>query len=209
MQKETIEVLKNFSSINQGILIRPGNILRTMSVLKNVFASASVPDTFDREIAIYDLSEFLSTLSLFTAPEITYKADHILIQSGKSRIKYFYSSPSVIVSPPEGKNISVQGELTFKLSTVVLEQLLKASSVMKLKEFEISEGGLRAFNRNQTGNQYDVEVEGIEGTCTPKILKIENLKMIPRDYNVTVGQRAVKFTSIDGGLEYIVAVEVE
>lgn len=209
MQKETVDVLKNFSSINQGLLIQKGNVLRTMSVLKNVFASASIPDTFEREFAIYDLNEYLSTLSLFTAPEVSYKEDHILVQSGKSRVKYYYSSPSVIVSPPADKTITVQAELTFKLPAVVLDQLLKAASVMKLKELEISENGLRAFNKSQIGNQYAVEVEGIEGSSASKVLKIENLKMLSRDYTVDVGTRAVKFTSIDGALEYIVAVEVE
>ncbi len=209
MQKETVEILKNFSSINQGIVIRKGNKLKTMSVHKNVFASSVVPDNFEREIAVYDLNELLSTLSLFTAPEISYKEDHILIKSGKSRVRYKYSSPSVIVSPPVDKNISIQPQLTFKLQAVVLEQIMKASSVMKLKELEISESGLRAFNKSQVGNKYVVEVEGVEGTCSPKVLSIANLKLLPRDYTVEVDNRAVRFTSVDGSLEYIVAVEIE
>ncbi len=111
-----------------------------------------------------------------------------------------------------GKNLpvhQVEGELTFKLLTTTLEQLLKAAAVMKLKELEITDKGLRAFNKNSTGNQYDVGVEDLEGSATPKVIKIENIKLLPRDYNVVVGERAIKFTTIDGDLEYIIAIETE
>lgn len=209
MQKDTVEILKNFASINQGIILREGNKIRTMSIMKNVFATAIVPDSFDKEFAIYDLNEFLSTLSLFDSPELSFKQDHLEMKSGRTRVKYFYSSPSVIVAPPIDKNIKVEGELTFKLLTTTLEQLLKAAAVMKLKELEITDKGLRAFNKNSTGNQYDVGVEDLEGSATPKVIKIENIKLLPRDYNVVVGERAIKFTTIDGDLEYIIAIETE
>lgn len=209
MQKETVDVLKNFASINQGILILEGSELRTMSIMKNVFATAKVPDTFDREFAVYDLNEFLATLSLFDKPELAFKEEHILIAEGKSKIKYFYSAPSVIVSPPRDKSIKVEGDLTFQLPLAILSQLLKAASVMSLKELEITSKGLRAFNKSSVGNQYDVKLEDITGETSPKILNIENLKLLPRDYTVVVGNKAVKFTSIDKDLEYIVAVEAE
>jgi len=209
MQKETVDVLKNFASINQGILILQGSELRTMSIMKNVFATAKVPDTFDREFAVYDLNEFLATLSLFDKPELAFKEEHILIAEGKSKIKYFYSAPSVIVSPPRDKSIKVEGDLTFQLPLAILSQLLKAASVMSLKELEITSKGLRAFNKSSVGNQYDVKLEDITGETTAKILNIENLKLLPRDYTVVVGTKAVKFTSIDKDLEYIVAVEAD
>lgn len=210
MQKETLDILKNFASINQGIIFREGNVIRTMSVLKNVFARATIPDTFAQEFAIYDLNEFLSTLSLFQSPEISYKDDHIEIKSGRSRARYYYSNPKVIVAPPHDKNIEVTGDLSFKLPASVLEQTLKASSVMKLKELEITDQGLRAFDKSGTSsNQYNVDVENLQGTGGSKVVKIENLKLLPRDYTVVVGERAIKFTSIDEGLVYFVVVESE
>jgi len=205
MQKETIEVLKNAAAINQGILIVEGNQIRTMSVMKNVFLTANVPDTFDREFAIYDLNEFLSTLSLFDKPEVAYKDDHILVVSGKSKVKYYYSSASVVVAPPKDKTIKITGDFSFKLPEVILSQLIKAASVMKLDTVEIAEHGLRAFNKKNGGNQYDVKIEDTTGDLKEtKLLTIELLKLLPRDYTVTVGERAAKFNSIDGDLEYIV-----
>lgn len=210
MKKETIEILKNFAGINQGILIREGNELRTMSIMKNVFGTAMVSDKFEKEFAIYDLNEFLSTLSLFDAPELDYDTKYIEITGNKSKVQYHYSAPSVIVSPPQGKNISVKPGLTFKLTASQLEKVLKAAAVMKLKELEFSSDGLKTYNKSSIGNQYTVEIDGIQGDLSEtKTLLIENIKFLPRDYNVTVGEKAIKFQTIDGDLEYIVAVEKE
>lgn len=209
MKKETVAILRNFSSINQGIIFRQGNELRTMSIMKNVFASAKVPDDFDQEFAIYDLNEFLSTLSLFDAPTITYQPDHIDVRSGKNRAKYFFSSPSVIVSPPVGKSIPVNPYLTFKITSGQLEAIQKAAAVLKLKELEITSTGIRAFNKAQSGNQYDIEVDDIQGTGKDQVLLIENLKLLPLDYTVDVADRVVRFTSVSGDLEYIISVETD
>ena len=221
MKKETVEVLKNFAGINQGILIKEGNELRTMSVMKNVFGTAIIGDKFEKEFAIYDLNEFLSTLSLFDAPDLDYGSSHVDISSGKSKVKYYYSAPSVIVSPPFDKKISVKPGLTFKLTAGELEKTLKAAAVMKLKELEFSDEGLRAYNKQNGGNQYTVKVDNIKGDLAgSKTLLIENIKFLSRDYQVTVGEKAVKFQTLKAGkdgapdevtneLEYIVAVETE
>lgn len=205
MEKATIDVLKNSAEINQGILIVKGNQIRTMSVMKNVFLVAKVPDVFEREFAIYDLGEFLSTISLFEKPEIELKDDHVLISSGKSKIKYHYSSPTVIVHPPKDKNITVSGSFSFNLSNSVLSQIIKASAVMGLDTIQISQDNLRAFNKKNGGNQYDVTLDETEGTINEKkYLSVDLLKLLPRDYTVTVGDRASKFKSIEGDLEYII-----
>jgi hypothetical protein len=205
MQKETLEVLRNCAQINQGILIVEGNEIRTMSVMKNIFLTATVPDTFDKEFAVYDLNELLSTLSLFDKPEVAYKADHILVASGKSKIKYYYSAASVVVFPPKDKKIAIDGDFTFQLPEQVLSQLIKAASIMKMDTVEVTQDGLRAFNRKNGGNQYDVKIDGTGDLAESKLLTIELLKLLPRDYTVTIGDRASKFNSIGGDLEYIIA----
>ena len=95
LSNDTLNVLKNFATINQGLLFKKGKRLRTLSVLKNVFAVADITDEIPREFAIYDLNEFLGTLSLFSKPDLDFKDDHILIQEGKAKVKYFYSPPIV------------------------------------------------------------------------------------------------------------------
>ena len=39
---DTVAILKNFSDINQNILVKPGNQLQTISTLKNILAQADV-----------------------------------------------------------------------------------------------------------------------------------------------------------------------
>ena len=41
LSSKTIELLKNFSSINQSILFKEGSKLRTISVMKNILAEAT------------------------------------------------------------------------------------------------------------------------------------------------------------------------
>ena len=71
LSKETLSVLKNFATINGNILIKSGDRLSTISAQKNVMASVSVKETFDRDFGIYDLNEFLGVYSLFvTIPNL-------------------------------------------------------------------------------------------------------------------------------------------
>lgn len=213
MQERTIEILKNFASINQGIVFRKGSRLRTIAVMKNVFAVADIPDEIPRDFAIYDLNEFLSTLSLLDNPELDYREDHILISSDRTRIKFFYSTPAVVVSPPD-RDIEMTNPLVkFVLSEANLSKILKASAALKLKNLGLSYGKLVAFNYSDTGtgvgNQIviDVDSEG-DDTAPEKLIKVENLKILPGSYLVEVFDRAVRFQNVaDQSLVYYVTVE--
>lgn len=216
MQDRTIEILKNFAGINQGLIFKRGKTLRTISVMKNVFASAEIPDEIPRDFAIYDLNEFLATLSLLTKPTLDYKDDHILIQSDKTRVKYFYSSPAVVVSPPDRDPALPDTKLEFILSEADFNQILKASAALKLKNLGISYGKLKAFNdaaqgTTSVGNQIVIDVDTTGEEDAPElVLKIENLKMVSGSYKVRVTQKAVTFTNVaDDALFYLVAVEAK
>jgi hypothetical protein len=211
VKKETVEILKNFAGINQGILFREGNELRTMSVMKNVFGTATIEgEQFEKEFGIYDLNEFLSTLSLFKDPKFDYGDKSVEISGDKSKATYYFSSPTVIVSPPADKRINVKPGLEFELKSDQLEKLLKAASVMKLKDLEFTTDGIRAYNKQNGGNQYTLDIDKPRGELSsPKRLLVENIKFLPLDYKVTVGNKAVKFITEKEDLEYIVAVEDE
>ena len=100
LSEKTLNILKNFSSINQSILVKQGNQLRTISVAKNILAEAEIKEEFPRDFAIYDLNQFLNGLSLHQDPEMDFSPDsYILIREGKHRVKYFYADPNVIISP--------------------------------------------------------------------------------------------------------------
>lgn len=209
LSNETIEVLKNFASINQGIMFREGNRLRTISILKNIFAVAEIPDTLPRDFAVYDLNEFLSTLSLFgNSADVEFNSDHVLIKSGSSKVKYFYSSPAVVVTPPDKDIQMTNPELEFELTAADLSQILKASAALKLKELSITNGALIALNKQGIGNQISIDVE-MNGEITgERLVNIENLKLIDGAYDVRVFEMAVEFKhKVKPGLVYLVSVE--
>ena len=102
LSDNTLTILKNFAGINQSILVKTGNKLRTISVAKNILAEAIITEDFPKDFGIYDLNQFLNGLNLHTDPELDFTNDsHIVIREGKRRVKYFFADPAVIISPPD------------------------------------------------------------------------------------------------------------
>ena len=207
---ETLNILKNMASVNQGLYFRKGNRLRTLSVLKNIFVVAEIQDEIPRDFAIYDLNELLGTMSLFSKPNLSFNEDHILIQEGKAKVKYFYSSPAVVVSPPDKDIVLTDPKLTFELTEANITQIQKAAATLKLKELSIGQDRLTALNTGGVGNQITIEVETEGSMSDEKIVKIENLKLIDGAYTVKVFEQAVEFTHMTKpGLVYLVTVEAQ
>ena len=211
MDKNTIETLKNFATINQGIVIYAGNELATMAPTKNIFATAKVGVTFPRDFAIYNLNEFLSVLSLFSEPEIEYGENAITIKEGKMKVRYQYSSMAVVVSPPKGKSIPIRDVLLeFDLKKEDLQGLVKAASVLKASDLCIDSTGLSVTNRKGNDNTYKIEVDGAVGETDQSFaLKMEYLKVIPADYRVRVTERYIAMDNADKNLAYIITLDRE
>ena len=130
LSKETFNVLKNFSSINSNILIKPGNVIKTVSVGKNIFAKATVQEEFDTEIAIWDLNKFLGVISMFSNADLEFHDTHVDISNGRSTVTYFYSEPEILTTP--NKDISMPKPLfSFDLDEQDLNEILKASSILQ------------------------------------------------------------------------------
>ena len=105
LSDNTLTLLKNFAGINQSILVKQGNKLRTISIAKNILAEAEITEEFPREFAVYDLNQFLNGLSLHQDPDLDFTENsYITIREGKRRVKYFYADPNVIISPPRKRN---------------------------------------------------------------------------------------------------------
>lgn len=215
LSKHTIDVLKNFNSINQGILIKKGSVLQTISMRKNIFATAKIMEVFDREFAIYDLSEFLNILQLFNDPELQFEKTHILVKSTsdncKKKVKYFYSSPDVIVAPPEKQIQFPDADVSFQMSEDVLDSLHKAAGVMKLKTINVEPGLITLQNDNSNGNQFSHEVNMVTDMNEFNFkISIENLKLIAADYTVEVASKGIsKFTNDVLDIEYYIALDAE
>jgi len=213
LSDKTISVLKNFSSINQSILFKEGRKLRTISVMKNILAEATVTEEFMKDFGIYDLNQFLNGLSLHSSPELDFANDgYVMIREGRSRSKYFFADPNVIVTPPE-KEITLPSEdVTFQLSTDQLAQLLKASAVYQLPDLSaVGENGVVKLvvrdKKNDTSNDYAVVVGETEATFSFNF-KVENIKVLPGTYEVVVSQKLLsRFTSKNHDLTYYIALE--
>lgn len=209
---ETLSILKNFSQINPSILFKPGQTLRTISPSKTVMAAAKVAEDFDKNAGVYDVSRFLATLSLFDAPEVEFGENQFNIQGGRSTLKYTYTSENMIVTPPE-KDIQVpEPEAHFSLSWKDLDSVIKAAGVLQLPEVAfVSEGAdisLAAIDsKNPTADNYSVEVtEGSGFAPFRMIIKVDNLKLMPADYEVALSSKGMAHFKSDN-VQYWVAVE--
>ena len=192
---------------------KEGSKLRTISVMKNILAEATINEEFARDFGIYDLNQFLNGLSLHQKPELDFANDgYVVIREGRSRSKYFFADPSVIVTPPD-KEITLPSEdVCFELTTTVLEKLLKAAAVYQLPDISaVGEAGVVKLvvrdKKNDTSNAHE-EVVGETDATFNFNFKVENIKILPGTYDVVVSQKLLsRFTSKNHDLTYYIALE--
>ena len=213
LSDSTLTVLKNFAGINNSILVKQGSKLRTISVAKNILAEADISEDFPKDVAIYDLNQFLNGLSLHQDPNLDFTEEsYLTIRQGKRRVKYFYADPQVIISPPE-KEISLPTEdVCFQLESVTLEKLLKAAAVYQLPDLAaVGENGVVKLvvrdKKNDTSNEFAVVVGETDKDFTFNF-KVENIKIIPGAYDVVISSKLLaKFTNSSYNLIYYIALE--
>ena len=213
LSDSTISLLKNFSNINQSIVFKQGQKLRTISVMKNILAEVTVSEEFPKDFAIYDLNQFLNGLSLHHSPELDFTKDgYVLIREGKMRSKYFFADPNVIITPPE-KDITLPStDVCFEVSTDQLDKLLKAAAVYQLPDLSaVGEGGVVKLvvrdKKNDTSNDFAIVVGETNAEFSFNF-KVENIKVFPGTYEVVVSKRLLsKFTSKNHELTYYIALE--
>ena len=194
LSDRTLNLLKNFSGINQSILFKEGNKLRTISVMKNILAEANIAEDIPRDFGIYDLNQFLNGLNLHQNAELDFQNDgYVVIKEGRSRSKYFFADPNVIVTPPE-KSISLPSEdVCFNLDTNQLDKLLKAAAVYQLPDLSaVGEAGVVKLvvrdKKNETSNDFSVIVGETDNEFSFNF-KVENIKIIPGSYDVVVSKK--------------------
>ena len=217
LSDRTINLLKNFASINQSILFKQGNQLRTISVMKNILAEAKVPESFPRDFALYDLGQFLGGLSaqIYEDPEFDFTADTYLgINDGHTKVKYFYCDPSLIVAPPEKSIEMPEVVATFSLNESQWQRIKKAANVYSLPDLVLSGHGTEIRltakdKKNDTSNTYSLLVgEGVDVADFEYSFKMENIRIIDGSYRVEVtGNLISKWTSNSDDLLYYIAME--
>ena len=213
LSDKTLTLLKNFSSINQSILFKKGTSLRTISVMKNILAEATIEEDLPTDFGIYDLNQFLNGLGLHQNPDLDFENQgHVVIREVKSRTKYFFADPNVIVTPPD-KEITLPSEdVSFELSTSQLDKLLKAAALYQLPDLAVvgGDGVVKIVVRdkkNDTSNDFSIVVGETQSTFSFNF-KVENIKIVPGTYDVVVSQKLLsRFTCRDYDLKYFIAME--
>ena len=219
LSEHTISVLKNFASINQNLVIREGSELQTMSAMKNIVARSGVEENFPKEMAIYDLNEFLAALSLFSSPVLEFDEQYVTIKEESNptnSLKYFYSDPSVVQSP--SKTITMPSEdITFELTSGDLSKMKRASAVIGAPDMVLENTDepfksiLNAIDKkNETANNYSLDISTNGDGQFKFYFKVENLKLMDGSYDVSVSSRNISnFKSKNSDVEYWIALEPE
>lgn len=211
ISNETIQFLKNFASINTNILIRKGKTISTISTAKNIFAKASVAEDFPVEVPIYDLNSLLALLTLMENQDVTFGDKSLTISKDGGKFEYFYSNPSVIVAAPD-KNIELDNHFQFKLTAEDVQMIVKAAAITAAPTISVACKHQQVVlvvgdKKNDTANTYRKVIgPGIEDfECH---IAVENFKIIPDAYSVTVSKKKFfHFKHETKSLEYYIAME--
>jgi hypothetical protein len=216
---ETVSVLKNFATINQNLVIKPGSSISTMSAMKNIVASAEVKEVFPTEFAIYDLNEFLAALSLFEKPSLDFKDDFVVMTENNTTLKYWYSDPSVVTTPT--KEITMpKCEVNFSFANDLLSNVQKAAAVIGVPDMVLEgmDSGVASLKvtdkKNATANDYAVKIDvnNQDGKNLPYKFwfKVENLKLLSGTYDVSISSKNIShFVNANVDIKYWIALEPE
>ena len=217
LSKHTLNMLRNFSDINMSIEIKKGNVLRTVSVQKNILAQAELEEEFPQDFAIYELNRFLGAVSLFDDPEFQFNGKSANIGTNTHSVDYVYCDPSMIVTPPENNITFPDPEVKFTLSQDALSQIMKASNVLGTPEIAVEGGPAPAdsirikaldVNNDSTDTFKIVLEESHSGDKFRFVFKTENMKMIPGNYDVEISSKGISHFSLQGQkLQYWIATE--
>ena len=215
LNDETLAVLKNFASIQPNVVLNEGNVVKTIAEAKNVMAVATLGQSFDKSVGIYNLEEFLSVLGLVDDPDLAFHDDFVTVQSGsgRSNVKYFYSDPSILTSP--AKDIPMpEAEVKFTLDEATLNKIRRAAGALGHEKMTITatEGGVMLTvvdNTDSTSNAFEIVVPGtVDSEDFTFVMNIANLKLISGDYDVEVSSRLIsKFNNKSSDICYFIALE--
>ena len=221
LSSHTTSVLKNFSTINQNLVIKEGNTITTMSAMKNIVAKAEVEENFPQEVAIYDLNEFLGALSLFTSPVLEFNDSYVMISEETkptTKMKYFYSDPSVVTSP--NKMITMPSEeVKFTMSNEDLSKLKRAAGAIgapdmvleRNMDLEHAPSSITVKDKkNDTANNYSLDVDTVGNGQFNFFFKVENMKLLDGTYDVAISSKNIShYKNKSSDIEYWIALEPE
>ena len=214
LSNDTVNVLKNFATINPNLVFKPGQKLKTISESKTILASAEIVEDFPVEFGVYDLNEFLSVLSLIDNPTLEFENKAVLVYGGGQKIRYFFSESDILTTPQ--KDIQMpEPELGVNIEEDKLNQIRKAAAVLGHTELAItgSNGAITASvldTRDSTSNLFEIDLDK-DNSCKNEfnfVMSIPNLKLLPGDYFVSISSKLISnWTNSNYPIEYFIALE--
>lgn len=215
LSDDTVNVLKNFSGINQSLQFKAGNTLKTISPLRTIFVEATVSETFPKEFALYDLNKLLAKVSLYKGAELSFDEDKINIATeNKKKSDYIkYCSPKVIVVPPE-KNITLgEADCSFSLSQEDLDWMKKSAGISGSPNFVFESDGetvhfIATDVKDDSADQSKIEIGSSDGKKFRVVMKVENFKLMDGSYDVSIAKKGLAcFKHKTVAITYYIAIE--
>jgi len=211
LSEQTINILKNFATINPSLLVKPGNFLNTVAINRSIFAKCNVEEKFPKQFAIYDLPKFLGVVSLFKEPDLEFMKSQLRITSGRQSVNFTYAEPNTIVAPTSDTIKFPTADVEFELSQEELQRLIRAAGILQLPHIVVTGDGSNvkvaaSDAKNPTTDTFSVEV-GTTNKEFSTVFKTENiLKLLSTNYNVKMTIKGLaQFTSDQ--VTYFVAAE--
>lgn len=215
ISNDTLSVLRNFSSINPNVVLKPGQEVKTISEAKNILAVADITEDFPTEMGIYDLNEFLSVVNLVNDPQLSFGDNHVDVVGGNSKVKYFFSDSSILTTPQ--KDITMPDcEVTVSFTDDILSQIRKAASALGHSEMSISatdEGvNIKVFDsKDSSANIYNIQLANDAGYKEGQfefVININNLKLLDGDYEVNISSKLIsEWKNTTKPVRYYIALE--
>jgi len=222
LSDDTLNVLKNFATINPNLVLKPGQRVSTISEAKTIMATAEIVEDFPQEFGIYDLNEFLSVYGLIENPQVDFQEKSVVISNtvggnklaNQQKINYFFAEQDILTTPQ--KDIQMpNAELGVNIAEDVMAQIRKAAAVLGHTELTLSgsNGVITAKvsdGRDATSNSFDIELDK-DNSCKNEfdfVISIPNLKLLPGDYFVSISSKLISnWTNSNYPVEYFIALE--
>jgi len=213
--QETMNILKNFSQINQGIFFKKGDVISTISPQKNILVEATVKENFPKDFGIYDLPNFLSVLSLSKEdPELSFHEKHLTLvgNNGRATITYRYTDASMIVCPPDKKLTVPSSTVSFDLTETDLAWVSRCAAVLQQPNVSIESDGEKVYlttfdSTNDASHTQKLHITDGTGETYKFVLRTENLKLLFTDYKVDATKGIVTFSGKNMPIKYWIATE--
>jgi hypothetical protein len=200
LSKFTVDVLKNFASINPNLVIKEGSTFSTIAEAKNIMATVQVPETFSKTFGVYDLNEFISAMGLLEDANIELLDDMAVLSTDSAKVKYRFANPSVLTTPQ--KEIKMPStDIKLAITSNTLNQIRKAASVLGQSVLD---------PKDASANTYNIELSEKHTLNKEFSLEflIDNLKLFSGNYNVEISSKLIsQWTHAEFALTYFIALE--